>query len=128
MVHKLVVAIDGVSQLEYDRTRPLAPQQQAALEAMDRKMDKGIRLAGLELPEPDPLQRAQFVAEQLMAAIDMEQEVLAAATLAWLANRLPELRQVAVRHSAAGRVIDLVFDRDHVPEQTVRFHRPGGDA
>lgn len=128
MVQKLVVAIDGVSQLEYDRTRPLAPQQQAALEAMDRRMDGGIRLAGLEVPEPDPLQRAQFVAEQLIAAIDTEQEALAAATLAWLANRLPELRQVAVRHSAAGRVIDLVFDRDHVPEQTVQFHRPGGDA
>ncbi|WP_297528444.1 hypothetical protein [Thiohalobacter sp.] len=128
MVQKLVVAIDGVSQLEYDRTRPLAPQQQAALEAMDRRMDGGIRLAGLEVPEPDPLQRARFVAEQLVAAIDTEQEALAAATLAWLANRLPELRQVAVRHSAAGRVIDLVFDRDHVPEQTVQFHRPGGDA
>jgi len=92
MVQKLVVAIDGVSQLEYDRTRPLAPQQQAALEAMDRRMDGGIRLAGLEVPEPDPLQRAQFVAEQLLAAVDMEDEALAAATLAWLANRLPELR------------------------------------
>ena len=124
MAEKLVVVIDGNPALEYHRDRELTPRQQEALARMDAQMDGGIPLEGEWIDIPDRLQRAQFVARQLVDAFDSGNEPLTAATLAWLAERIPDLKQIDVRHRKFGVAIHLISDRPHVPEVPVQFHPP----
>lgn len=124
MSEKMVVVIDGQPQLEYDRSKSLPEQQQAALDRMDQKMDQGIELPTGHLDSPNALQRAQFVALQLVQAIGEGNEPMAAATCAYLAVRVPELQQVRAEHRAAGLHLDLVFDRPFMNEMKVEFFDP----
>jgi len=124
MGNKLVVAINGESQVEYDRDKTLPPHHQEYLERMDVQMDEGIPLDGEQIPAPDPMQRCRFVAAQLIDAIRGENEGLAAALLAYLANRLPELKQVRAVAREDDLKVDLVFDREFVPEVPVQFVKP----
>ena len=121
---RLTVVLDGESQLEYHRGKTLADDQHGYLERMDARMDQGIQLGGVAIPAPDPLQRARFVAEQLMQAVQAGTEEVAAATCTWLAVRVPELKQVRAMRKDGGLAIDLVFDRDYAPELKLNFVRP----
>lgn len=120
----MVVAIDGQSQLEYDRSKPLPSHQQTALDRMDQKMDQGIDLPTGRQEAPNPLQRAEFVALQLIQAIQDGNETMAAATCAYLAERVPELKQVKAEHRVTGLHLDLVFDRPFMNEMKVEFFDP----
>ncbi|MCK7581418.1 MAG: hypothetical protein MZV65_41165 [Chromatiales bacterium] len=55
-----------------------------------------------------------------------QNDSVAAATCAYLALRLPELKQVRADRKDGQLHIDLVFDQPHVHTQTVHFVRPGG--
>jgi hypothetical protein len=124
MTETLVVVLDGVSQLEYMRTTPLAPAQQAYLDRLDQGMDAGIELGGRRIDQPDALQRAQFIALQLLQAVQAGNEVVAAATCAYLANRIPDLKQVRASTRAGLLSFDLVFDKTYSKEIKVDFVRP----
>jgi hypothetical protein len=117
----LTVVINGQAVIEYDRRKPLAPRQQSFLERMDRDMDRGIGLDGDRDASPDLLARARFVANSLLQALAAENDSVAAATCAYLALRLPELKQVRADQKDRRTNIDLVFDKPHVPTQTVQF-------
>lgn len=125
---KLTVVVNGVSILEFDRGKPIPGQQRQALDVMDQNMDKGIKLGEEHIPSPNPMQRAQFVANSLINALFAENYSLATAMSTYLAKRIPELQQV----KAAGDIetslnIELVFDRSYEKastEQTVEFYRP----
>jgi hypothetical protein len=121
---KLVVVLDGASVLEYDRSKPLTDRQQASLEQMDRKMGAGITLDGIAVRDPDPHQRARFVAGQMFAALQADNEPLTAAALAYLANRIPDLKQVRADAREDGLAIDLVLDKPYVPEAKLEFVKP----
>jgi len=123
----LTVVIDGQAVIEYDRRKPLPPHQQSFLDRMDRDMDSGIGLVGQQEASPDLLARARFVANSLLQALEAQNDSVAAATCAYLAVRLPELKQVRADKKQDGQThIDLVFDQPHVPAQTVQFVRPPG--
>lgn len=120
----LVVALDGVSQLEYQRGKPLEPEQREYLERLDRRMDAGIDIGGRRIEQPDPLQRAQFIALQLLQAVQDGNEPVAAATCAYLANRIPDLKQVRGTTRGGLLAFDLVFDKAYAKEIKVEFVRP----
>lgn len=122
----LTVVVNGEAAIEYDRRKPLAAHQRLYLDRMDRNMDNGFHLDGQHLVSPDPLARARFTATSLVQALEAGNDGLAAATCAYLALRLPELKQVRVQTKEGQTHIDLVFDKPHVPTQTVQFTRPGG--
>ncbi len=124
MSETLVVVVDGVSQLEYARATPLAPAQRDYLDRLDRSMDAGIELGGQRIDAPNPLQRAQFVALQLLQAVQAGNEAVAAATCAYLANRIPDLKQVRASTRAGLLSFDLVFDKAFAKEVKVEFMRP----
>lgn len=124
MSEKMVVVIDGQPQLEYDRSKSLPEHQQSALDRMDETMDQGIELPTGRLDLPNALQRAQFVALQLVQAIGEGNEPMAAATCAYLAERVPELQQVRAEHRITGLHLDLVFDRPFMNEMKVEFFDP----
>jgi len=122
----LTVVINGEAVIEYDRRKRLAPRQQLFLDRMDQDMDSGISLDGLQETSPDALARARFVANNLFEALDEQNDSVAAATCAYLAQRLPELKQVRADKKDGLTHIDLVFDKPFVPVQTVQFTRPLG--
>lgn len=124
MSEPLVVVLDGVSQLEYQRGLPLEPAQRDYLDQLDERMNAGIELGGRRIERPDPLQRTQFIAQQLLNAVQAGNEPVAAATCAYLANRNPDLKQVRAATHDGLLSFDLVFDKAYVKEVKVEFVRP----
>lgn len=123
----LTIVLNGESQLEYHRDCELAPQHQAYLDKMDQEMAAGIHLADQRIEAPTLLQRAQFIAQALFDAISQENEALAAAMCAYLATRLPDLKQVKGLQDGRGLMLDLVFDEPYVKQVPLKFMNPGSD-
>jgi len=117
----LTVLIDNQSQLEFDRNKALPDNQVAYLDRMDAQMDEGIQLSGDRVGQPDLLQRAQFVAVHLIEALQQGNEALVAASCAWLAQRLPDLKQVKTLLVDGGFSVELVFDEPYATETVVEF-------
>jgi len=122
----LIVVLNGEPQIEYDRSKPLPDQQRAYLDRMDFQMDGGIVLGGQTVEQPDQLQRAQFISIHAIQALQQGNEALVAASCAYLATRMPDLKQIKARMVEGGLSVELVFDKPHIKEETVRFvTRPG---
>jgi hypothetical protein len=121
---QLVISLNGESQLHYDRSKPLPDHQRAFLDKMDLEMQQGIAINNQNIQSPDLQQRAQFVALNLIQAIQNGDEQKAAATCAYLAVYLPDLKQVKAEQNAQGLLIDLVFDKEYVNEVKVQFTPP----
>ena len=82
-------------------------------------MSQGIALNGSTIAGPDLVQRAQFVAMQLIAALIDSNDQLIAASCAYLASRLPDLKQLKVDENYN---FDLVFDEDYKNQVQVAFN------
>lgn len=121
MDNKLVVVFNGQPVVEYDRNKRLPGQQRQFLDKMDSDMDAGIELAGESIDEPDLVQRAKFVAMHLVQALMDEHDAMIAAGCAYLANRLPELKQVKAMQEADNVMLDLVFDQKDDHQVVVQF-------
>jgi hypothetical protein len=125
MSQLMAVLLNGIAQIEYDRSKPLPDHQAAYLDKMDRKMDAGIEMAGQVLVDPDLDQRTQFIAANLAHAIQTNDETQAAALTTYLAVRLTDLKQVRIKQQGEDFSIELVFDEDYVKQYPVTFRRPG---
>jgi hypothetical protein len=90
----LQVLINGELVYEYSPLTRLPGHIRDILDSMDADMDSGIRLAGVQLARPDATQCAQYVAVQLLQAIDQGNAALCAACAAWLSSRQPTLRAI----------------------------------
>ncbi len=113
---KLVVIFNGQSVIEYDRNVRLPGQQREYLDKMENDMATGIDLNGEQIANPDSQQRAKFVAMQLIHALISDNDPMIAAMCAYLATRLPELKQVKADEHAEQITLELVFS-DHVTNQ-----------
>ncbi|UCE88551.1 MAG: hypothetical protein JSW10_09410 [Pseudomonadota bacterium] len=120
----MAVVIDGAVKVNYDRNKPLPGLQRRFLDKMDQDMDEGIALGDKAVTAPDQLQRALYVANHLVNALFDDNDALIAASCAYLANRLPDLKQVKVTSHDGEMLIDLVFDEPHKPESTIEFVKP----
>lgn len=118
---KLAVVINDQLTLEFDRNKPLQPDQHAYLEKLDQKFDRGIELQGEFLAQPDLQQRARYMSLSLMEGIIYQEDSKAAVSLSWLATRLPDLKQVLAVVDQDGTQFELVFDREYQPRQVVDF-------
>jgi len=119
MASSFVVLVNGESQVEYNRAKALPAKQLEYLDLMDNKMSNGILLNGITIANPDVVQRAQFVAMQLIAAIMDSNDQLIAASCAYLANRLPDLKQLKVDENYN---FDLIFDEEYKNKVHVSFN------
>ena len=126
MSDTLTILFNAQAVVQYDRSKALSPQQQEYLQRMEDKMGLGIMLGSDFIIDPDPLQRAKFVASQLGQALLGDNEQLIAATCAWLASRVPELKQVRIGEQADGLSIDLVVDESRVNQVSVSLEIPVG--
>ena len=123
MSNMLAVLLNGIAQLEYDRDKPLPPHQAAYLDKMDTKMDAGILADDATIKNPDINQRAQFIAANLVGAMKSNDEEMTAALCTWLANRLPDLKQVKIEEHGDRVSIDLVFDEEYGKQTAVSFSK-----
>jgi len=121
MSDMMAVFLNGIAQLEYDRSRPLPDHQAVYLEKMDARMAAGIRVGEETIVQPDENQRARFVAANLLHAIKSDNESMAAALCSYLATRLPELKQVRFDENGGDVAIELIFDRDYRKQVAVDF-------
>jgi hypothetical protein len=124
MNDKLVVLFNGQAVVEYDRGKRLPGHQRQYLDRMDADMDAGIDLNGEAIDAPDAVQRAKFVAMHMVQALLDEHDAMIAAGCAYLANRLPELKQVKVVQQGEDLMLDLIFDQAHDNQVVVSFE-PG---
>ena len=116
-----VILVNDEAQLEYHRDKVLSAQQRAYLERMDRQMDAGIQVGGESIENPDALQRAQFVALQVLEGLQQGNEALIAAGCAYLASCLPDLTQVKARLVKGGFSVEFVFNEPYVKEVVVKL-------
>ena len=122
MSNKLIISLNGTSAIEYDRSVRLPGHQRQYLDKMDADMDPGIELGGEFIAEPDQMQRAQFVAMYMVQALIDEQDAMIAASCAYLANRLPDLKQVRAEEKNDLIEFDLVFNEEQKNQVVVNFN------
>jgi hypothetical protein len=91
---KLAVFINNEIVFEYDRNLTLEDQQLDFLDRMDAAMERGIKIKGELLVNPDSQQRATFVALNLIKALQQDNESVISASCAYLVNRNPALIEV----------------------------------
>jgi hypothetical protein len=117
----LAILVNDELTLQYDRDKTLPDQQQLYLQKLDTKFEQGIELQGEFLAHPDIEQRARYMTLSLMEGILYQEDAKASASLAWLATRLPELKQVKALMDDSGTRFELIFDRFYQPHQVVTF-------
>ena len=121
----LVVQVNGSPMLEYDRMKSLTATQQQSLVLMEEKLSQGLTLGSVEITSPSFEQRVEFVAANLISAILNEEEILAAASCAYIAHALPALKQIKALEKNGEISIELIFDREYQPEEKLNFVPPG---
>lgn len=122
MSHLMAVLLDGIAQIEYDRRKPLSSRQSVYLDRMDVQMERGIEMDGRVIERPEIMERARFIASNLVQAIKTNNEALAAAMTTYLAVRMDDLKQVKIRDDDSGTAIEFVFDEDYVKQFPVQFN------
>ena len=96
---------------ECDRSPELEEKQLEFLDRMDRDMDRGFRIQGEMIAEPDGRQKATFVVMNLLRALRQEDHAKITASCAYLGNRLPHVVEVHARDR--DNQIDIEFVEEH---------------
>jgi hypothetical protein len=129
--NKLHTIVNGTVMLEYDRGKPVPGHQRQYLDTMDTKMDAGIQVGDDHITNPNPMQKAQFVANSLVNALFQENDSLAIAMCTYLAKRIPDLKQIKAIGDIEKEIsVELVFDRDYETaqqEKTIEFFKDKAD-
>ena len=121
MSNKLIILLNGQSVIEYDRSVRLPGHQRQYLDKMDQDMDGGIEMNGQRVDVPDLQQRSQYIAMHLVQAILNDNEAMIAAMCAYLANRMPDLKQVKAEEQGENISIDLVINEQDNNQVAVQF-------
>jgi hypothetical protein len=106
----LSVVINDAVKLEYDRSARLPGRQRDFVDKMDADMDEGIELEERTIAHPDVLQRGHYVAMTLLQGMEADNEALVGACCAWLASRLPGLREIRAEADSEAFSMQLFFD------------------
>ena len=121
MSSKLVVVVNGQSMIEYDRNTRLPGHQRQFLDKMDMDMDAGVNFNGEHIDKPDLKVRAQYIAMHLVQSILNDNDAMIAATCAYLATRIPDLKQVQAIEQGDNISFDLVFTDEQKNQVAVQF-------
>ena len=107
MISLTIFANDQIS-YEYDKETIIDEQRLAFFDKMDSDMDRGIKIQGELITNPDNRQRATFVAMNLIRALKQNNEAIISASCAYLVHRLPALSEVRARDQGSTVNIELV--------------------
>ena len=104
----LTVFINNEIVLEFDKSLTLEDMQLKFLDRMDADMDKGIKIRGELLKQPDSHQRIVFVAMNLIKALQQNHDAAKSVSCAYLVNRHPDLLEVHANDQSGAVDIDFV--------------------
>jgi len=116
---KLVV--NDQPMLQFDRNIAIPKEQKAFLMQMEIKMSGGIQLANEWIEKPDLMQKAQFVALNLLEYIEQENFTKAIALFTYIVDSLSDLQQLNAKGSSSNFKVEFVFDEDFHQWQEVKF-------
>lgn len=116
---KLVVNEETV--LQFDRDISIPENQKAFLMQMEIKMSGGFDLAGEFIKKPDLMQKAQFVALNMLDYINQENFNMAIGLFTYIVSSMPDLKQLEAVGSGNDYKIEFNFDEDLGQWQTVNF-------
>lgn len=126
MSEKVGFLMDDQEVLTYDRSQALPDEQRAYIDDMDKKMMEGFVLSGQNITNPDLQQKTQFVALNLVSALQQENDQMAIILFTYLVNRLPDLKQAKAKtlETESGQKIgvEFVFDEVKPKGQKIDFH------
>ena len=117
----LAIVINDQLTLQFDRSKELPENQQQYLNNLDDKFSQGLELQGEMIDNPNIEHKARYMALILMESIIYQEDDKAAVSMAWLATRLPDLKQVKAIVDDKGTQFELIFDREYQPHQVVNF-------
>ena len=109
VVKMLEVVVNGETVLSFDRNSRAPGHQRQFLETMDLDMDEGIEMAGEQIASPDDMQRAKYVSMSLIVALQGNNKEMAMTMCAYLAKRIPDLKQVRAIENGDDVDMDLLF-------------------
>ena len=73
-------------------------------------MDEGLELNGEMIDSPDEMQRASYIAMSLLYGIETKNNDMVSITCAYLANRLPDLKQNRAIEEGQDVTLNFIFD------------------
>lgn len=105
----LEVVINGETVLTFGNNTRFPGHLRQFLDSMDLDMDEGFELEGEQITSPDTIQRAKYVAMSLIVALQADNKEMANSMCAYLAHRLPDLKQVRAIENGSEVEMDLLF-------------------
>lgn len=106
----LSIYINGKKVLDYDKNARQPGKQRQFIDSMDLDMDEGIDINGEIISSPDKMQRANYVAMNLLYGIEHNSEGMIGATCGYLANRVPELKEIRSIEDNGEITMNLIFN------------------
>ena len=94
---KLGIFINDQLAFEYNRSIELDDKQSAFLDKMDRDMDRGFKIHGEMVSDPDVRQKATFVGMNLLNALHQQDHGKIIVSCAYISRRLPHVTEVRAR-------------------------------
>lgn len=94
----------------YDKETTFEENQLTYFDKMDGDMDKGIKILGELITDPDTRQRATFIVMNLIKALQQDNQAILSASCAYLNNRMPDLAEVHVNDHEAEIHIEFMGD------------------
>ena len=117
----LVVVLNSNKVIEYRRDRALTERQTRDLENTEIKMQSGIQVGNEFIDDPSEQDKAIFMANQLVLALENNHEPVIAISCAYLATRYPDLLQVRAVLENGSYSIQLINDEIYVENTPLKF-------
>jgi len=116
-----VVTLNSEKAIEYFRDRPLSEKQQRDLSATDNKLKLGISISGEFIAQPTDQDKAIFMANILVNALDSDDETAIAISCAYLATRYIHLKQLKITTHEDRISIELINDQRYAEPIPIKF-------
>lgn len=107
-MNKILLLVNGQVAFDFDKEISLEESERGFLDKMDGDMDKGVKINGQLIEEPDIQQRATFVTMNLIRALQQDNQTVVSASCAFIADRLPDLAAIHVSDSDTGILVEFV--------------------
>ena len=104
----LNIFINNESIFEFNREITLDDGKLAFLDKMDSDMEKGIKIHGELITNPDSQQRATFIVMNLIKALQQDNDAAISASCAYLVNRYPAATEIHVNEVDDAVMVELV--------------------
>ena len=105
----LDIILNGEKVVSFDTNTRSPGVQRRFLDSMDIDMDQGFQLGGQFIKKPGEMERAKYVAMSLIIALQNKNNEMVNAMGSYLANRLPDLKQVRAVDCGNDVEMDLLF-------------------